>query len=116
MDIDLGKSHPTPTHLTHQHPRKERGKKTLSSVQYSVPCCDYTGALSVLNVGINNSTAVFLSSKEKTLWSKHSDWLLIKFNDRMLTTEVTLISKPGQDKKKNVDEEQHHCCPYSNSQ
>lgn len=49
---------------------------TAVTLQYSMPQCDYTGALSTVNGGSNYSTAVFLPSNDKS-HAVHTFWLVV---------------------------------------
>lgn len=95
---------------------RHRGRPciTAATLQHSQPRCDYTGVSSIVNVRSNYSAAVFLSSDEKAMWSTDSGWVLSRVSDSSLSTKVTLTSKPGQERRKVV-EDQRHCCPYTSS-
>ena len=95
---------------------RHRGRPciTAARLQNSRPRCDYTGVSSIVNVRSNYSAAVFLSSDEKAMWSIDSGWLLSRVSDSSLSTTVTLTSKPGQERRKVV-EDQRCCCPYTSS-
>lgn len=69
---------------------------TAATLQYSMPHCDYTGALSIV---VWEAIIALLSScrlMTKAMWSIHSGWLLFPFSEDMLGTEVTVMSKLRQ--------------------